>query len=87
MEIVYSRNFIKSAKILPKTAKIKLANLLEILKNDIFNSKLHLKPLTGKMKGFYSIRIARDWRVILNFTLNNNTIFLIDIGHRKDIYK
>jgi len=87
MEIVYSRDFVKSAKILPKTIKIKLTNLLEILKNDIFNPKLHLKPLTGKMKGFYSIRITRDFRVILNFTLNNNRIFLIDVGHRKNIYK
>lgn len=87
MEIVYSRDFVKSTKKLPKAVKIKLANLLKILKADIFNSKLHLKPLTGRLKGFYSIRITRDFRVILNFTLNNDTIFLIDTGHRKNIYK
>lgn len=72
---------------LPKAVKIKLGNLLEILKTDIFNPRFRLKPLTGKLKGFYSIRITRDWRVILNFTLNNDTIFLIDVSHRKDIYK
>lgn len=87
MEIVYSRDFVKSAKILPKTVKIKLTNLLEVLKTDIFNSKLHLKPLTGRLKGFYSVRITRDFRIILNFALNINTIFLIDVRHRKDIYK
>lgn len=45
MEIVYSRDFVKSAKILPKTVKIKFANLLEILKSDIFNPKLHRQYL------------------------------------------
>lgn len=87
MEIIYSRDFVKSAKILPKSVKIKLSNLLEILKTDIFNPKLHLKPLTGKLKRYYSIRITRDFRVILSFLNNNEIIFLIDVGHRKDIYK
>lgn len=86
MEIVYSRDFVKSAKILPRSAKIKISNLLEILKTDVFNPKLHLKPLTGKLKGYYSIRITRDFRVILSF-LNNEIIFLNNVGHRKDIYK
>ncbi|HDH31673.1 MAG TPA: hypothetical protein ENH26_02770 [Candidatus Wolfebacteria bacterium] len=51
-----------------------------------FNSKLHTKPLIGKLKGFYSFRITRGWRVIFNF-LNHQKIFLIDVAHRKDIYK
>lgn len=42
MEIIYSQDFVKSAKTLQKSTKIKLSNLLEILKIDIFNSKLHL---------------------------------------------
>lgn len=87
MEIIYSRDFVKSAKKLPKPIKIKLANLLIILKNDIFNPRFHLKPLTGKLKGFYSVRITRDFRAIFNFALNHDTVFLIDIGHRKNIYR
>ncbi|MEK7162854.1 MAG: type II toxin-antitoxin system RelE/ParE family toxin [Patescibacteria group bacterium] len=86
MEIVYSRDFIKSAKSIPRPIKNKLADLLEIIKENPFDSKLHVKPLVGELKGFYSFRITRDWRVIFNF-LNSQRIFLIDIAHRKDIYK
>ncbi|MBI5079494.1 type II toxin-antitoxin system mRNA interferase toxin, RelE/StbE family [Candidatus Wolfebacteria bacterium] len=86
MEIVYSKDFIKSAKLIPWPIKKKLAGLLEIIKENPFNSKLHTKPLMGELKGFYSFRITRDWRVIFNFS-NPQKIFLIDIAHRKDIYK
>ena len=86
MEIVYSRDFIKSAKLIPKPIKKKLAALLEIIKENPFDSKLHAKPLVGELKGFYSFRITRDWRVIFNF-LNSQKIFLVDIAHRKDIYR
>ncbi len=86
MEIVYSKDFIKSAKLIPKSIKNKLAVLLEIAKENPFNSNLHTKPLTGELRGFYSFRITRDWRVIFNF-LNSQKIFLINIAHRKDIYR
>lgn len=86
MEIVFSENFIKSAKLLPKPIQKKLPILLEILKKNSFHPKLHTKPLMGELKRFYSFRITRDWRVIFNF-LNPQKIFLIDVAHRKDIYK
>lgn len=86
MEIVYSNDFIKSAKSIPKPIQKKLAALLEILNENPFHLKLHTKPLVGPLRGFYSFRITRDWRVIFNF-LNSYKIFLIDIAHRKDIYR
>lgn len=87
MKILYSRGFIKSSKSLPKSAKTKLSSLLEILKRDLFNPKFHLKPLAGRLKGYYSIRITREWRVIFIFLDKNETIYLVNAGHRKDIYK
>ncbi len=86
MEIIYSNDFIKTARLVPKPIKKKLAILLEVLKRNPFYPKLHTKPLVGKLKGFYSFRITRDWRVIFKF-INPRVIFLIDIAHRKDIYK
>lgn len=86
MEIVYSSEFLKSAKRAPKPIQKKLADLLEILSNHPFHPKLHTKPLVGKLKEFYSFRITRDWRVIFIFS-NSETISLIEIAHRKDIYK
>lgn len=86
MTLIYSKDFIKAAKLVPKPAQKKLAILLEILREDSFNQKLHTKPLVGPLKGYYSFRITRDWRAIFNF-IDSQKIFLIDVAHRKDIYK
>ena len=86
MKIVYSRDFVKAAGSKPKPIQQKLAVLLVILERNPFDEKLHAKPLVGKLKGFYSFRVTRDWRVIFNF-VNSSAIFLVDIAHRKDIYR
>lgn len=86
MKIVYSNDFVKSAKFAPKPVQKKLTGLIEILQNNPFHSKLHTKPLVGKLKEFYSFRITLDWRVIFIF-LNSEIISLIEIAHRKDIYR
>lgn len=86
MGIIYSKDFLKSVKLLPAPIKNKLSLLLEIFQKNPYHPKLHTKPLMGELKGFYSFRITRDWRVIFNF-LNPNRIFLIEVAHRKDIYK
>ena len=87
MDIAYSKGFIKSAKLAPKPIHNKLADSLEVLKNDPFHPALHTKPLTGDLKGFYSFRITRDWRVIFSFMENQRMISLIDVAHRKDVYR
>ena len=87
MDIIYSKGFIKSAKLVPKTIQNKLADSLEVLKRDPFHSTLHTKPLSGDLKGFYSFRITRDWRVIFCFMENPRMIFLIDVAPRKDVYR
>lgn len=84
--VVYPPSFLKSAKKLPELQQKKLAQLLEILQENPFHSKLHTKTLTGPLTGFYSFRITRDWRVIFQF-LAPNKVKLIEVGHRKDIYK
>lgn len=86
MKIVYAKDFIKSAKTLPQPIKKKLSCLLEVLQENPFHPKLHTKPLVGKLKGYFSFRITRDWRVIFCF-LSAEEIFLVDVAHRKDIYK
>mgnify|MGYP001614613502 FL=1 len=86
MKIVYSSDFLKLTKDIPMSIKRKLANLLEIFSKNPFHPKLHTKPLVGKLKGFYSFRITRDWRIIFVF-LNPETISLIEIAHRTDIYR
>ncbi|OGD24222.1 hypothetical protein A2Z10_02910 [Candidatus Azambacteria bacterium RBG_16_47_10] len=86
MDIVYSKEFIKSAQVIPKHIQRKLADSLEFVKRDPFHLVLHAKPLSGVLKGFYSFRVTRDWRVIFYFR-NSQVVFLVEIAHRKDIYK
>jgi len=84
--LVYGNHFLKSARKLPKSQQKKLAKLLEIIQKNPFHSQLHTKLLTEKLAGLYSFRITRDWRVIFQF-LSPDKIQLIDVAHRKDIYK
>ncbi len=86
IKLVYGSHFLKSAKKLPPSIQNKLAVKLELLQKNPFHHLLHTKPLTGKLFGFYSFRITREWRVIFQF-LDTENIKLIEVGHRKDIYK
>jgi addiction module RelE/StbE family toxin len=86
VSLAHTNSFLKSARKLPISQQNKLAELLEILQANPFHQKLHTKNLTGPLTGFYSFRITRDWRVIFQF-LTPDKIKLIEIGHRKDIYK
>lgn len=84
--VLHTKRFLKSADKLPVFQKKKLASLLEIMTRNPFAPQLHTKPLAGELTGFYSFRITRDWRVIFQF-LDPRTIKLIDVAHRKDIYR
>lgn len=44
------------------------------------------KPLKGDKKGCYSLRCG-DWRIIYEIYRSKETIHIIRIGHRKDIYR
>ena len=44
------------------------------------------KPLTGKYKGLWRYRVG-DYRLICNIQDDKVIILVLDIGHRKKIYK
>ena len=85
IKLEYSKNFLKSVQKLPHPIIKKLADLLVIFQENPFHSTLHVKKLVGPLAGFYSFRITRDWRIIFQF-LNSETIKLLRVGYRKDIY-
>lgn len=86
IRIVYASRFLTSAKKLPKYQQQKLARLLEVFATNPFYTKLHTKHLAGKLSGLYSFRITRDYRVIFKF-ISPQEIQLIEVAHRKEIYK
>lgn len=63
-----------------------MASFLDILTKNPFHPLLHTKQLTGTLRKNYSFRITRDWRVIFVF-MDIETIKLLRVGHRKDVYR
>ena len=84
--LIFGEKFLNSVKKLDKTLKPKLKSSLNFLSLNLFHSSLHAKPLTGKLSGFYSFRLSRDYRVIFKI-ISSEEIYIIKIGHRKDIYR
>ena len=86
IEIEYGRDFLDSAKKIPREAQIKLDGLLNVLSSNPFDSQLHTKRLIGILDGYFSFRISRDWRAIFCFR-TRLIIRLLRIKHRKDAYR
>ena len=53
---------------------------------DTNNPKLSGKPLKGKLKGYWRYRVGQ-YRIIADIIGEEIKIFIIKVGHRKDIYK
>lgn len=86
LEIVYHARFLKSAKVLSRKHRGKLAILIERLRSNPYDSLLHTKHLTEPLIGYLSFRITRDWRTLFRF-IDERTIQLIRVAHRSDIYR
>ena len=43
-------------------------------------------PMKGKWSGFFKLRIG-DYRVLYEIIENENLIFVIQVGHRREIYR
>jgi mRNA-degrading endonuclease RelE of RelBE toxin-antitoxin system len=86
VHIIYHNNFLKLAERLPVPQQKKLAEIIILLQNNPFHPTLHTKRLNGELIGVLSFRITRDWRGTFQF-LDNQTIQLLRVKHRKDIYR
>ncbi len=86
VRVYYSDHFTKQVKKLTEKQQAKLAQLVVVLKENPFNPQLKTKSLSGRLVGFYSFRLERDFRALFKF-LSPNEILLFNVGHRKDIYR
>ena len=60
----------------------RLAHALDDLERDPFQGK----PLKGELKGFWSYRVG-SYRVVYRIYRNKLLVVIIDIGHRREIYR
>ena len=86
MNIEYDRAFEKQVARLEPRLRDKLATLLTLLAQNSYDTRLHTKPLSEPFVGMLSFRITRDWRVSFCFRAAD-TIRLLEVKHRKDIYR
>ncbi len=71
----------KNPQIMPKYEKT-----IVLLENNPYHPSLRLHKLSGKLQNFYSVSIDMNYRIIVDFIIIEDKIFLIDIGTHDDIY-
>ncbi|MDO8566963.1 MAG: type II toxin-antitoxin system RelE/ParE family toxin [bacterium] len=86
VRVEYNREFEKQAAKLDSRLQKKLSTLLVLLAKNHYDSRLHTKSLSEPFLGVLSFRITRDWRVTFHLA-SPDTIRLLEVKHRKDIYR
>lgn len=84
--VVFSK---KAEKILLKLDKQTSRLIMNwIIKNleGTTNPRIHGKELRGKLKGLWRYRVG-DYRLIAEIREETLFIFMVDIGHRREIYE
>ncbi len=63
---------------------IKVIKLLEL---NPYHPSLSLHKLKGNLKEYYSVSITMQYRVVIDFIIEENKIILLDIGTHNEVYK
>jgi len=79
--IYYSEEFLSTIKALDNATAKRVMDKLEATSE---NPTRFFERLVGREE--YKMRIG-DYRVIAKIAHNDNSIFIISLGHRKNIYK
>lgn len=88
-KIIVTDSYLKKLKkflnkhpvILPRYIKT-----IEILEHNPHHPSLRLHKLQGNLCEFHSISITMDYRVIIDFIIQDNEIIPVDIGTHNDVY-
>jgi mRNA interferase RelE/StbE len=65
-----------------KKLYFRLISAIETLRTNPFQGK----KLKGKLKGDYALRVG-DYRIIYTIHKDKLIVYIIDLGHRKEIYR
>lgn len=84
-KIEFLENVEKTLKNLPKTVQKRIITVLTDI-STLEDPRERGKGLTGNLKGLWRYRVG-DYRIICRIKNNVLTVYVIDIGHRSEIYK
>ena len=65
----------------------KYKKVLLLLESDPFHPSLRLHKLSGKLEGLYSVSIDMQYRITIEFYIEDEKIIPINIGIHDDVYK
>ena len=82
-KILYAKSVQKDIKNLDNKTKEKIRKAIENLKN--FPNIPNIKSLKSHPLADYRLRVG-DYRILFDVDWENKTIYILKIGHRKDIY-
>ncbi|MEW6557005.1 MAG: type II toxin-antitoxin system mRNA interferase toxin, RelE/StbE family [Elusimicrobiota bacterium] len=82
-KLAYSPEAKESIENLPCNLK----NIAERILINISENPFGGTKLIGKLRGLYSARVTRRYRIIYHINTSSNTIFIIDVIHRKESYR
>lgn len=85
MNIHYTSSFLKGFGVLPKKIKELAVEWEIIFRQNSNDPRLHIKALKGRLKGLFSFRVTRNYRVLYAWKDKENILFY-EIGDRKFIY-
>jgi len=79
-----TNRFGRDIRRLPRNVQKEAFHISKQLAAEIFDSSLNIKSLTG-FRGIYRVVVVRDYRMIFSF--DDENIYLLRIGHRREIYR
>ena len=86
MKVGFDKIFLKEVKRLPVPQQKLLAQKINLLVSNPFDTRLHTKSLSTPLQGIYSFRVTREYRVLFRF-VSAEEIMLLTVKHRKDVYR
>lgn len=85
-KVILEKNAIKQLKKIDKNQRQMIYGYIKKNLEDTSTPRIFGKPLKGNFKDYWRYRVG-DYRIIAEINDNEIKIFIIEIGHRKDIYE
>lgn len=85
-KILFDRNADKQLKKIDKTQQRIIVNWITKNLENTNDPRVFGKALKGNLKDYWRYRVG-DYRIIAEINDDEVKILIIEIGHRKDIYK
>jgi mRNA-degrading endonuclease YafQ of YafQ-DinJ toxin-antitoxin module len=88
-EIFFTKKFEKRAKKFFKKhpeLKERYKKTIHLLAHNPFHPSLRLHKLKGDLAQFHSVSLDMQHRIILDFVVEGEKIYLIDIGTHDEVY-